>query len=301
MEHVNCCLCGSDSPRPYKDLTDRFSGQQFQLAMCTQCGLVYSAWRPSMAELPLYYPHDYEAYQQPMEEMTSAHAWHVNRMWEMQVDYVERFKPSRGRLLDIGCATGEFLFTAKKRGWQVQGLEMIKQTAQIARQRFNLDVTIGTIETAELPDNSFDAITLWDVLEHLPDPVDALHRCQRLLKRDGIILMSIPNLASFDRYLLGRSWIGWDAPRHFTLFTTGTLKEAFAKAGFAMLDNRCFLGGKGTFLLSLDTLLGTRRGTQTVKKYYPLISALLWPYRQVSYIFHRGPILAVAARKLEEA
>ena len=297
MEHVHCSLCGADEPQPWLTLSDRFSGQTFSLSRCDRCGLIYSADRPSMDELPDYYPQDYEAYQQPETEMSSSQVWHSNRMWEMQVDYIEKFKPSRGQLLDVGCATGEFLNIARKRGWQVHGLELIEQTAQIARQRHGIQVDTGRLETVNLPENTFDLITMWDVLEHLPDPLASLQHCCRLLRESGVIVFSIPNLASVDRYLFGRSWIGWDAPRHFTLFTLETLQAAFKKTGYKMVDRRCFLGGKGTFLLSLDIVLASRPGAKFVKAMYPVISGLLWPYRQVSYLLYRGPILAVAACK----
>lgn len=300
MEHVRCSLCNADEPQSWLTLTDRFSGQIFELVKCGECGLVYSAERPSMDELPDYYPQDYEAYQLPQEDMSSSQAWHAGRMWEMQVSYIERFTEKRGKLLDIGCATGEFLNASRSRGWQVSGIELIEQTAQIAKERFGLEIFMGRLETTALPDNYFDVITLWDVLEHLPDPIAAFQHCYRLLSQNGLIVFSIPNLSSFDRYLFGRSWIGWDAPRHFTLFTLNTLRQAFSKTGFTLLDQRCFLGGKGTFLLSLDILLASRREAKLVKSLYPIISGLLFPYRQFSYLVKRGPILAVAARKHED-
>lgn len=297
MEHISCCLCGSEKYQLWMDLTDRFSGEAFQLVKCNQCGLIYSETRPSSAELPDHYPEDYEAYQRSTSEISAWQHWHADRMREMQVDYVEKFVSKPGKLLDIGCATGEFLSKARQRGWNVTGLELIERTASIARQRYGLDVVTGTLENLKIPDNSLDAITLWDVLEHLQDPIDALRRCHRMLKQGGMIYFSIPNLESFDRYLFGRSWIGWDAPRHFTLFNNHTLRQAFNKTGLLWIDHRCFLGGKGTFLLSLDIVLGSNRQMRLVKKSYPIISGVLWPYRQISYLLKRGPILAVAARR----
>jgi ubiquinone/menaquinone biosynthesis C-methylase UbiE len=251
-----------------------------------------------MEELSAYYPDHYEAFQPQV--MSPRQAWHASRMWEMQAKYVMRFMPTSGRLLDIGCATGEFLNTIRNHKWEVSGLEVIEQAAHNARERYKLDVITGSLETANLADNSYDVITMWDVLEHLPDPKDALKRCHRLLKPGGYVIFSIPNLASFDRYLFGSRWIGWDAPRHFTLFTKPTLQQALDQTGFSIESSDCFLGGKGTFLLSLDNILGNSKLAGLIKKLYPVISFMLWPYRRLSYLIGRGPILAVAARKVEK-
>jgi SAM-dependent methyltransferase len=150
----------------------------------------------------------------------------------------------------------------------------------------------------EYPDCYFNVITLWDVLEHLPDPKAALKKCHKLLVPDGLLIFSIPNLKSFDRYLFGQIWIGWDAPRHFNMFSEVTIKRLFELTGFELLEQKCLLGGKGTFLLSLDNLFGNGKMGAIVNKIYPLISALLWPYRQFSYFFKRGPIITFVARKI---
>lgn len=301
MEHVHCNLCGADMPRPWLEVTDRFSGEPFHLVICSQCGLIYLSPRPTTDEISAHYPDEYEAYQLDAEAMSMTQAWHSNRMWGMQTKFLNKHHSLPGRLLDIGCATGEFLNTARQVGWEVYGLEMIAEYAQRARDRFNLDVIRGTLESVELPDNTYDAITMWDVLEHLPDPRYALDQCHRLLKPNGILVFSIPNLSSFDRYLFGTKWIGWDAPRHFTLYTRETLWKALKMSGFSLVSSKCLLGGKGTFLLSMDNVLAMKKIARTIKNIYPLISALLFPYRQVSYLVGRGPILAVVAHKLEAA
>lgn len=301
MESVSCNLCGRDLPLQWLTITDRFNGDPFHLVRCQACGLIYLSPRPTMEEMAICYPDDYEAYQPPSEEMTLTQAWHTRRMWEMQINYVEKFVSEPGKLLDIGCATGEFLSTARDHGWQVSGFEMIDQSAEKARSRYTLDVITGTVESVELAENSFDAITMWDVLEHLPDPLGAFNRCRKLLRQDGVVIFSIPNLDSCDRYLFGKKWIGWDAPRHFTLFTMDSLDLLLKKTGYSLISRDCFLGGKGTFLLSLDNILRGSPIAKPLRSIYPLISGLLWPYRQLTYLLKRGPILAIAARKMEMA
>lgn len=294
MEKVICDLCGADAPIHLFNRKDRFSGREFEFVNCSNCGLIYLQSRPTQEELANYYPSDYEAYYLIDEDSSGSHQWHLQRALNLQLDFVEQTISSKGNLLDIGCATGNFMKFAQDKGWQVFGIEPIEEAAKIARENYQLDVITGTLDSVYLDDESFDVITMWDVLEHLPSPKNTLIRCNNLLKADGILVFSIPNLISFDRYLFGDNWIGWDAPRHFNLFTESSISRLLEISGFEEVGKKCILGGKGTFLLSLDQLLGDGQLGSIIKPTYPVLSAALWPYRQISYQLNRGPIITYA-------
>ena len=296
MEKVICDLCGSDEPVTLFKLEDRYTGDEFQLATCSQCGLIYLPNRPTGDNLDRYYPEGYEAYYL-LEDKTNSRNWHLRRALNLQLKFIESHSPAKGKLLDVGCATGNFLKVAQENGWQVLGVEPIGKAAQIARDYYQLEVITGTLDSADIPSISFDVITMWDVLEHLPSPKQALHRSLELLKPGGLLVFSIPNLISFDRSLFGQYWIGWDAPRHFNLFSEQTLRRLLDTTGFEYTTQECILGGKGTFLLSLDMVLNNNQFGSGIKSLYPLISAILWPYRQISYLLNRGPIITYAVRK----
>jgi len=299
VEKIVCDLCGADDPHPFFERTDRFTGKSFWFVSCSSCGLIYLNPRPTQTELPEYYPGDYEAYYLTDGKAQSLDEWHILRALRMQLDFVEKYALNRGKLLDVGCATGNFMKTAQDRGWQVTGVELIESAAQIARQHYGLDVKTGSVESTSLPETYFDLITLWDVLEHLPSPQEAMKRIHQLLKPGGLVIFSIPNLVSFDRYLFGENWIGWDAPRHFNMFTETTIKRLFDQTGFDFYGKSCFLGAKGTFLLSLEQVLGNNEFGRIVKKLYPITSTLLWPYRKLSYSLEKGPIITFVGRKIE--
>ena len=296
MEEVICDLCGTDKPTLLFNRVDRYTGQEFQLATCSICGLIYMPTRPAAGELDKYYPEDYEAYYL-LDEKSDSRNWHLRRALDLQLKFVETHSLGKGKLLDVGSATGNFLKVAQENGWQVLGIEPIVKAAKIAREYYHLEITTSTLETAPLEPGTFDVITMWDVLEHLPSPKQALIRSRELLEPGGILVFSIPNLSSFDRYLFGKYWIGWDAPRHFNLFTEQALDQLLEATGFEKIAKSCILGGKGTFLLSLDNMLGDNRFSSIIKTLYPIISALLWPYRQISYLIKRGPIITYAVRK----
>jgi 2-polyprenyl-3-methyl-5-hydroxy-6-metoxy-1,4-benzoquinol methylase len=296
LEKVKCDLCGADDPITQFNRMDRYSGDEYQLATCSQCGLIYLPTRPAIDELDRLYPDDYEAYYL-LEDKSDSRNWHLRRALNLQLQFVETQSMGKGKLLDVGCATGNFLKIAQENGWQVLGIEPVEKAAQIAREYYQLEVINGTLDTAVLKPATFDVITMWDVLEHLPSPKQALIRSRELLKPGGILVFSIPNLSSFDRYLFGKYWIGWDAPRHFNLFTEQALNQLLEITGLEVIAKGCILGGKGTFLLSLDTIHDHNHFASGIKKLYPLISALLWPYRQFSYLVNRGPIITYTVRK----
>jgi SAM-dependent methyltransferase len=133
-------------------------------------------------------------------------------------------KPEKGGLLDIGAGTGAFLEAAKKNGWDVCGVEPSKMAARSARNK-GLDILerIDDLDT----DAFFDAITLWHVLEHLPDLEEAVRKIKRLLKPGGVLVVAVPNHLSFDAKYYGSFWAGYDVPRHLWHFSKKSLPPLF--------------------------------------------------------------------------
>jgi SAM-dependent methyltransferase len=123
--------------------------------------------------------------------------------------------------------------------------------ARYARARFGLQVFHGPLEDAQFPDGSFDAVAMWDVLEHVHRPRQTLREIHRVLKPNGVLVFRLPVLDSWDRKLFGPYWSGWDAPRHLTLFSRRTLAMILAQTGFRVERIACTSGGYPTFALSL--------------------------------------------------
>lgn len=151
--------------------------------------------------------------------------------WDKQVGYL-RF-PGRGaRLLDVGCGNGKFVAQMKSVGWEAVGIDPDPiSSAQAAAA--GLDVRSGSIETLPgIDDNSFDAVSLHHVIEHLHRPLDTLRRCWQVLKPGGTIVIATPNFSSFGRSAFRADWFPLSPPMHLVMFTPDSLRGALKAAGF---------------------------------------------------------------------
>jgi SAM-dependent methyltransferase len=137
------------------------------------------------------------------------------------------------------------------------------------------------------------------VLEHLPSPRAGLSQIRQWLRPGGHLFLSVPNLESWDARLFGSRWIGWDAPRHFWLFPRAVLERLFAETGFEVVGRRSILGGRGAFQLSWEFWSEEVGLPVAGRRFWAVLSYLLWPYRKLEYALNRGPILTWVVRKAE--
>jgi len=199
-----------------------------------------------------YYPKEYEPYGQAIEDEPSA-----LRRWLLRYGIQRRWRAitahtKGGRLLDVGCATGIFLAEMRHHGeWELHGVETSREAATYARTRFGLDIFTGELEEAGYPDCYFDVITLWDVLEHLPDPRSALLEMRRIIRPDGTLFLQIPNPDGLEAKVFGKLWVGLDVPRHLYIFSQETLSALLKQVGFELMKTTYLTSGYATFVLSL--------------------------------------------------
>lgn len=265
MEDVNCLLCGHNERRCRFEGSDRLYGGpgSFSLVECVRCGFLYLSPRPSPEEIHQYYPTRYASYQPAVYEERSLVRC-VDRIvgLRQRCDAVVRHKRS-GRLLDVGCGTGDFL--AMMRGhpdWHVRGLEPVEAAATRAQAKYGLAVDLTPLESMSYPSESFDAITLWDVLEHLPEPVASLQRLAGALRPGGVVVVAVPSRDSLDARIFGSDWAGLDIPRHFSVFSERHLTAAFNQAGLDCLESFNLTGSFHSFALSTH-IWASRQGTRS--------------------------------------
>jgi 2-polyprenyl-3-methyl-5-hydroxy-6-metoxy-1,4-benzoquinol methylase len=132
---------------------------------------------------------------------------------------------SKGRILDIGAGVGDFLLIAKNDGWQTIGIEPSDKAKNIAKKK-----GVSFVENlSELESNSFDVITMWHVLEHVPDIENQIKELKRLIKPFGTVIIAVPNFKSFDAHYYGNFWAAYDVPIHLWHFSKTSIKKLFAK------------------------------------------------------------------------
>lgn len=166
-----------------------------------------------------------------------------------QLRTLERYC-TKGRLLDIGAAYGHFMYCAQKRGWRVTGVEPQHEARILAQSRFRLTL-IDHLSKA--PEHSFDVVTLWHVIEHVPDPQGFLGKIRTKLADNGMIALTTPNIRSLSAKLTGESW-GWlSPPDHVIIYTTDALKRLVEKSGFEVVYTDTRRGaGKNILLMGLQ-------------------------------------------------
>ncbi len=258
FEDVPCDVCGSTSATALFDGPDRLLGLSgtFTVVRCADCGLIRQNPRPTAATIGYYYPSSYEPYALAIDDEPSR--W---RRWDRRYGMakrcrsIERLQPA-GRLLDVGCATGIFLSEMQRRGgWQTEGVEPNAEAAAYARDRLGLVVHNSRLPEANLPASSFDVITLWNVLEHMHDPLVNLREIARLLRPGGLFVFSIPNMASLEAGWFGPYWLGWELPRHLCFFSQPVMERALGRLGLDVLRWDCLVGAYPSFVYSLRFFL----------------------------------------------
>ena len=140
---------------------------------------------------------------------------------------------SKGSLLDIGTGTGYFSNAMKERGWRVRAIEKNVKARAFAKEHFDLDVDAEDA-LAGYADHSFDAITLWHVMEHLEHLDEVWQRLHELLTEKGVLIVAVPNCSSYDAQRYGEYWAAYDVPRHLWHFTPGTIQQLASRHGFIM-------------------------------------------------------------------
>jgi len=247
-EDISCDWCGSsesDILFSGPDRLERLSGT-FKMVKCTHCGLIRQNPRLTWSLQKKYYTDDYTSYSTLIQKEKNA-LRRFDRRWSFwrRRTAIERFQKG-GRLLDIGCGTGLFLEEAKRSNkWNVVGIEPNGRAADYAQQNLNVPILHGRFsEVSEtLPPNSFDVIVLWNVLEHLEHPIKDLRIAHNLLKQNGWIVFSIPNMRSLDHKIFKEYWVGWDLPRHLWLFERDILLNILQGLGFYVVSERCISTG----------------------------------------------------------
>jgi 2-polyprenyl-3-methyl-5-hydroxy-6-metoxy-1,4-benzoquinol methylase len=265
-ERYLCLLCDSKGTALYQDLRDRLFAApgNWALLRCPRCGLVWLNPQPVSEDIGKlysgYFTHD--ALEEPAKlwrntvklgilrtafghrsnNVKRLLGWLVSCLGPLRdivegsVMWLNSLRP--GKLLDVGCGNGQFLDRMRELGWGVIGVEPDKQAAKVARERLGLSIHEGLLEKIAFPDETFDAVTMNHVVEHLPDPINTLRECHRILKKGGRLVVTVPNIESLGHHLCREAWRGLEVPRHLFLFSLPTLRACVERSELQVLELR---------------------------------------------------------------
>jgi SAM-dependent methyltransferase len=225
-----CPVCGKSEFRNKLVVEDKsVSKESFAIVQCVGCSFQFTNPRPGAADIGRYYESDEYVSHNSGAQGVINQAYKVARFFTMRrkVALLNKIAPRKGKVLDYGCGTGHFLAACRSNGWQVAGLEPNLRAREEATHR--VGQPIGTDDLGGFFAESLDAITLWHVLEHVHALTDTLKQLISLLKPDGVLIIAVPNVESFDAQHYRQDWAAYDVPRHLYHFSPKTMTQLLKK------------------------------------------------------------------------
>ncbi|MCW5519937.1 class I SAM-dependent methyltransferase [Aureitalea sp. L0-47] len=182
---------------------------------------------PSEEYLPKYYDSDAYISHTDSEKGIMAYLYQKVKGYALRkkVKLIARHNKGAGTLLDIGAGTGAFLEAASKKGWDVKGVEPSERAREVADDR-SVDL-VSSIDS--LPESNYDAVTLWHVLEHMPDLERTVHDLASIVRPGGTLIVAVPNFRSYDARFYNTYWAAYDVPRHLWHFSKTSVRKLFSK------------------------------------------------------------------------
>ena len=240
MEELkNCPLCHSDEIRMAHTIKDFSTSQEtFQVSVCTNCSLLFTNPRPRAEAIGRYYDNpNYISHTNSRRGVFSilyqsirARAIQTKLGWLKQ-----QLGTERGALLDYGSGTGEFLNKARTAGWHTTGIELADEPRKMSIENYGLTI-YSPVELNEIAPCSQDAITMWHVLEHLPDLQKSLQSILEKLRAGGLLVVAVPNYESPDAKHYKEYWAAWDVPIHYFHFSKKSMEVFAERNGLELID-----------------------------------------------------------------
>jgi 2-polyprenyl-3-methyl-5-hydroxy-6-metoxy-1,4-benzoquinol methylase len=233
VEIKKCPICGDTHQKSYLTTTDYFlTKESFSLTQCEGCGFIITSPRPDDKDLSRYYESDayLSHHARGFSPLRLVYQFLRKRNIRSKYKLIYEYVPT-GKILDIGCGTGELLSYFKNQGWDTTGVEPDSAARKFAVENYALDV-FDEKEISKFSKNTFDVITMWHVLEHVNDINGRVQDIFSLLKKGGYFIAALPNPAAWDAQHYKQYWAAWDLPRHLFHFSQKNIIQLSEIHGF---------------------------------------------------------------------
>jgi len=313
----DCYICGTEGRTLYESMKDHLFGApgewNFRKCLNPGCGLVWLDPTPMEEEISLayrnYYTHqDTQRFSKTWARRTydlvkegylsnkygyhsaSVTTWkkllgmliylHPGRREDVDFSVIYLPASPQGRLLEIGCGSGQMLKRMQEMGWHVEGVDFDSFAVENARSK-GLQVRLGTLEAQNYPDNHFDVIVMSHLIEHVHDPLGILRESYRILTPNGKVVLITPNNESLGHKLFKGAWRGLEVPRHLYLFSLRALQKLSQEAGFKVKNVKITVrNARGIYLSSRSIQKAARAGKREAFVPDPNIQAEIWQFMQ---------------------
>jgi SAM-dependent methyltransferase len=249
QEEVPCPLCGVDAPIHDLTVQDRLFWRpgDYNIVRCTQCAMRYLSPRPTLEALGAHYPGNYCLYRTPEDDplwLRPFVRWLGGRFWKRGLQRIEKVigpLTPETKLVDVGCGMNHLLATAKQlRGCEGVGVDFKAEVAAYVRDVRKMPCIHGTLHDGHFADASLDLVTMYEYLEHEPNPRSVLAEARRITKPGGHISIEVPFTDGLAARIFGTRWTQLDPPRHLMHFTKHTLGDMLARSGYEVVDISTF-------------------------------------------------------------
>ena len=231
-----CPICKNKSIEFYlKAIDHNLSGDYFSISQCRECGFRFTNPRPKEKTIGSYYKSEGYVSHNSTKRGFINKVYHIVRAYQFRRKHKEIVglkKTKEKKLLDIGCGTGGFLEYMKKNGWGVEGVETDQEARRLAQEKGDLNV-YDSVENESL--GKYDVITMWHVLEHVYDLDNFFKKIKTLLKKNGVLVVAVPNSNSYDAAYYGEKWFAYDLPIHASHFRKNDIENISIKYGLKLI------------------------------------------------------------------
>lgn len=224
-----CPICSGQTWQPVLESKEIFEGTKAPVAKCETCDLLGTLDNRDEALLQAFY--DFGGAPDAGSRFRSSLAFLENAIRKQHANTITSLCHKKGRMLEVGCGHGGLLRIFAAKGWDVSGTELSSDIAKSAQIDLGKKIRVGHLEALDFPEAHFDLIVFWHVFEHLPFPRQTLSHAARLLSKNGVVVIAVPNVDSLQAHWYARDWLHLDVPRHRWHFSSQTLNALASECG----------------------------------------------------------------------